>query len=124
MASVRNSGCRADNVPGRSYDADRARLEIRFSYPAVIDHEYYRINWVEPERNFMLGFYQDADHPDVDPCHTQLNHEDTPIDRHGATFLEAHPPSMLDKRLQQLPLAVDSIQWGGRTLSLPLWPVR
>jgi hypothetical protein len=26
----------------------------------------------------MLGFHQDADHPDLGPCHIQLNHEDTP----------------------------------------------
>jgi len=47
-----------------SYNAETARLEIRFWYPAGVDHEYYRINWVEPERNLMLGFHQDADHPE------------------------------------------------------------
>jgi len=31
-----------------SYGAETARLEFRFWYPAGVDHEYYRINWVEP----------------------------------------------------------------------------
>ncbi len=108
---------------GEPYDMENARLEIRFWYPAGVDHEYYRINWVEPERNLMLGFHQDADHQDLGPCHIQLNYEDTPVDRHGATFLDAHPLSVLDDRLQQLPPALDSLRWEGGTPLLPTWPV-
>ena len=108
---------------GTPYDVANARLEIRFWYPAGVDHEYYRINWIEPERNLMLGFHQDADHPDLGPCHVQLTYEDAPIDRHGATALDVHPLSALDDRLQQLPLAVDSIRWDGDAPALPQWPV-
>ncbi|WP_081461335.1 hypothetical protein [Halalkalicoccus jeotgali] len=105
------------------YDVENARLEIRFWYPVGVDHEYYRINWVEPDRSLMLGFHQDADHPDLGSCHIQLNYEDTPVNRHGATFFDAHPLAVLDDRLQQLPAAIDSINWETGTPSLPTWPV-
>nr|WP_284010487.1 hypothetical protein [Halomicroarcula sp. YJ-61-S] len=100
-----------------------ARLEIRFWYPAGVDHEYYCINWVEPDRSLMLGFHQDADHPELGACHIRLNYEDTPVNRHEATFLDAHPLSVLDTRLQQLPAALEAIRWETGTPSIPTWPV-
>jgi hypothetical protein len=108
---------------GDSYDTETARLEIRFWYPAGVDHEYYRINWVEPDRNLMLGFHQDADHPDLGRCHIQLNHEDVAVDRYGAAFLDAHPLAVLDDRLQQFSAALGVIHWENRTPSLPTWSV-
>ena len=108
---------------GDSYEAENARLEVRFWYPAGVGYEYYRINWIEPERNLMLGFHQDADHQDLGPCHIQLNYEDTPVGRHDATFLDAHPLSVLDNRLQQLPTGLAAIHWEDGTPSLPTWPV-
>lgn len=117
----------ADAAPttflGGPYDAEHARLEIRFWYPASVEYEYYRINWVEPERNVMLGFHRDADHPDLGHCHIQLDHEDTPIDRHGVTFLDVHPLSVLDERLQQFQSALEAIHWEDGSPSLPTWPV-
>jgi hypothetical protein len=85
-------------------------LEIRFWYPAGVDHEYYRINWLEPDRNLMLGFHQDADHSELGRCHIQLTHKDTTVDRYGATFLDAHPLAVLDDRLQQFPAAIEAIR--------------
>nr|WP_228546347.1 hypothetical protein [Halegenticoccus tardaugens] len=108
---------------GNSYEAKNARLEVRFWYPAGVGYEYYRINWIEPERNLMLGLHQDADHQDLGPCHIQLNYEDTPVDRYAATFLDVHPLSVFDDRLQQLPTALGSIRWEDGTPSLPTWPV-
>lgn len=117
----------ADIVPttflGQSYDGENARVDVRFWYPAGVDYEYYRINWTEPKRHFMLGFHRDADHDDLGPCHIQLNYEDTPVDRYPATVLDAHPLSVLEARIQQLPSAVDSIRWDDGTPSLPTWPV-
>lgn len=108
---------------GDSSPVERARLEVRFWYPAGVDHEHYRINWIEPDRNLMLGFHQDADHPDLGPCHTQLDYEDEPVDRHEADFLDAHPLSVLEDRFTQLPSALDSIRWEDEQPSLPAWPV-
>nr|WP_241964420.1 hypothetical protein [Halorubrum sp. 48-1-W] len=105
-----------------AYDVETARLEVRFWYPPGVDHEYYRINWVEPDRNLMVGFHQDADHPDRGPCHVQLDYEDVPVDRHGVAFLDAHPLAVLDDRLRQFSSAIDSIHWENGRPSLPPWP--
>lgn len=96
---------------GNPYTVESARLELRFWYPAGVEHEYYRINWVEPTRNLMLGFHQDGDHADLGPCHIQLNYEDTPVNRYEAAFIDAHPLAVLEERLQQLPSALESIRW-------------
>lgn len=108
---------------GESYESERARLEIRFWYPADVADEYYRINWIEPDRNVMLGFHQDADHEDLGPSHVQLASEDTVVDRHAAAFLDAHPLAVLDERLQQLPTALNAISWANGRPSLPTWPL-
>lgn len=108
---------------GESCDVKSVRLEVRFWYPAGVNHEYYRINWIEPAQNLMLGVHQDADHSDLGPCHIQLNYEDTPVDRYEATFLDIHPRSVLDERLQQLPTALATIRRGDGKPSLPKWPV-
>lgn len=71
----------------------------------------------------MLGVHQDADHSDLGPCYIQLNYEDTPVDRYEATFLDIHPRSVLDERLQQLPTALATIRRGDGKPSLPKWPV-
>jgi hypothetical protein len=107
---------------GETHEVSQARLEIRFWYPAGVEYEYYRLNWIEPERNLMLGFHQDGDHREFGPCHIQLDYEDEPIDRHEAEFLDAHPLAVLDKRLQQLPAAVAAISWEDDEPSLPAWP--
>ena len=106
----------------RSYEVDQARLEIRVWYPDGVDYEYYRLNWVEPTRNLMIGFHRDADHPDLGPCHIQLTHEDDPVDRHEAGFLDAHFLAVLDERLQQIPSILASIQWENRRPALSEWP--
>jgi hypothetical protein len=104
---------------GGRHGVDRARLEIRFWYPADVDREYYRINWIEPTRDLMVGFHRDADHPDLGPCHRQLDHEGTSVERTSARFLDTHPLAVLDERLQQLPATLASIEWrdGGPTFS-------
>ncbi|MFC6733972.1 MULTISPECIES: hypothetical protein [unclassified Haladaptatus] len=102
---------------GKTYPIENAQLEIRFWYPPGGDHEYYRINWVEPERNLMLGFHQDADHPELGECHVQLEYENIEVDRYEVEFIDAHPLAVLDQRLQQFPVALEAIQWqGGKPL--------
>jgi hypothetical protein len=71
----------------------------------------------------MLGFHQDADHPDLGPCHIQLSHADTAVARYSATFLDAHPLDVLADRLQELPTALAAVRWENGTPSLPAWPV-
>ena len=106
---------------GETYDVENARLEVRFWYPADTDYEYYRINWVEPERNLAVGFHQDADHQELGPCHIQLDYEDTAVDRHDAKFLDGHPLAVLDDRLRAFSTAVAVVCWDDKKPSLPSW---
>lgn len=106
---------------GASYAVERARLELRFRYPADVEHEFYRVNWVEPTRDLAVGIHQDGDHPDLGPCHLQLEYGGTPIERHEATFIDAHPLAVLDERLQQLPTVLASIRWRDGKPSLAEW---
>lgn len=96
---------------GSPYEAASAELEVRFWYPADVEYEYYRINWIEPARSLMLGFHRDADHQNLGPCHVQLDYEDEPVARYETPFLDTHPLSVLDERLRQLPSVLDSIRW-------------
>lgn len=107
---------------GESYDGDTTRLEIRFWYPQGVGYEYYQINWIEPSRELMLGFHRDGDHPDLGRCHIQLDHTESTVNRHGATFYNRHPIAVLEERLQQLPAALAAIQWQNGHPSLPKWP--
>jgi hypothetical protein len=104
-----------------SYEVENARLEIRYWYPDGIEHEFYRINWIEPKRNFMLGFHQDADHPELGPCHIQLDYENTPVDRYSVTLLDDHPLAVLETRLQQLAEVLRAVRWEDGRPSLSDW---
>ena len=86
---------------GRSYPIAEARLEVRFWFPADVEHEYYRLNWIEPDRDLMIGVHQDASHPDLGPCHLQLDYQGSVVDRQLMVFIDAHPLAVLEKRLQQ-----------------------
>lgn len=108
---------------GDSHDTETVRLETRLWYPAGTDDEYYRINWIEPDRSLMIGFHRDADHPELGPCHIQLSHEDTPVDRHEVSPLDAHPLAVLDTRLNQLSDALNAVSWRAGTPALQEWPV-
>lgn len=107
---------------GTSYAVNDARLEIRFWYPENGEHEYYRINWAEPTRELMIGFHQDNDHPDLGPCHIQLDFEGKTITRHKATFLDDHPLAVLNQRLQEFPAVLDAVIWSEEQPTLPDWP--
>ncbi len=108
---------------GDSYDPGTARLEIRFWYPRDVDYAFYRLNWIEPERDLMLGFHRDADHSDLGPCHVQVDYEGTTVDRHAADFLDVHPLSVLEDRLTQLPVVLSAVRWEDNQPSLPESPV-
>ena len=96
---------------GTAYEVENAHLEVRFWYPDDVDYEYYRLNWIEPARELMVGFHQDADHSDLGRCHLQLDFEEDTVDRQPAPFLDAHPLAVLEERLQQLPAVLDSLEW-------------
>lgn len=70
----------------------------------------------------MVGFHQDANPPDLGPCHLQLNHNEVPVDRHETRFIDDHPLAVLDERLSQFPAVLTAIVWHDDEPVLTDWP--
>lgn len=96
-----------------AYPVDEARLEIRFWKPATASHEYYWINWIEPTRDFLIGYHQDGTHSDLGNCHIQLDCRNETVTRESATFIDEHPLSVIKQRLAQLSSTLDAVRWKG-----------
>jgi hypothetical protein len=106
---------------GREYGVSEARLEIRFWKPANASFEYYWINWIEPARGLMIGWHQDDEHNEFGECHIQLGYQEETVTRKEATLIDAHPLSVFEQRLRQLPAVLKAIEWEDELPTLP-WP--
>lgn len=93
------------------YPTRGARIEVGFDLDPGGDHDHYWVNWIEPDRSFLLGWHQDDDHPNLGPVHLQVNKGGEPIEHRSATFVDAHPMAALDARLDQLPVALARVEW-------------
>lgn len=102
-------------LEGGSYPVTTARIEVGFELPGRGDYEFYWFNWVEPDRDFLLGWHRDDDHQDLGPTHIQVTQE-TPIDHAPADFIDNHPMAVVEARLGQLPAAVSAVQWENETV--------
>jgi hypothetical protein len=101
------------------YPVQTGRLQVGVDVETGTEYDHYWINWIEPERQLLLGWHQDTDHPDLGPVHLQLVHGDAVIDRESAEFVDDHPLAVLEVRLGQLSLAIGDIEWeDDRPLSL------
>ncbi|MFB6296100.1 MAG: hypothetical protein ABEH66_04570 [Halobacteriales archaeon] len=104
----------ADVDPGAFLDeaspASDARLEIEFLFRPDADH--YWIQWIEPDRDFSCGWHQDETHPDLGPCHFQGERPDGSTTRQSAAVLDAHPLQVIERRLEDLPGKLRSIDDG------------
>ncbi len=94
-----------------TYPADTARIESGFQLQTDEPHEYYWINWVEPERQLLVGWHQDETHEDLGPVHVQVSAGETVVDRRPARFVDSHPLDVLERRLASLPDAVAAVEW-------------
>lgn len=104
------------------YPVDNARLEVRFWKPASPSYEYYWINWVEPERELMIGWHQDGEHDTLGECHVQLDYGSETVTREAARFIDAHPLAVFEHRLEQLPAALAGIRWEDEKPTFGTWP--
>lgn len=93
------------------YPTQTARLEIGFDVESPPDYDFYWLNWVEPERDLLLGWHQDDDHPEHGEVHLQLNQSNSVVVRKRAGFLDKHPMAVVEARLSQLPYAVRAIRF-------------
>lgn len=94
-----------------SYPVRTARIEAGFQLRTGGDHECYWFNWVEPSREFLLGWHRDEDHPDLGPTHLQVNCGTTAVDREPARGIDGHPMAVIEARLRQLPATLARVEW-------------
>lgn len=94
-----------------SYPAETARIETGFHLPAHASHEFYWFNWVEPDRDLLLGWHRDDTHPDLGPTHLQVNHGGTAVAHESAQVVDEHPMAVVEARLNQLPDALARVEW-------------
>lgn len=96
-----------------SYPSIDARVEVGFKNPQNDDCYRYWFNWIEPKRSFMFGWHRDDDHPECGPVHKQINQGDSVVDRDTAEIIDENPGAIFHSRLEQIPKALDTIEWDG-----------
>lgn len=94
-----------------AYPVTTARIEVGFELRWNEDYDHYWLNWIEPERDFLLGWHQDDDHSDLGAVHLQVNQGGGLIEHLAAMFIEAHPMAILEARMEQLPDALSRVKW-------------
>jgi hypothetical protein len=100
-----------------AYPVPTARIEVGFDCAGQTGTEFYWFNWIEPDRRFLLGWHQVSDHPDLGPVHLQVSQYDAAITHESATFIDAHPMAVVEARLDQLPAALERVEWDNDTVT-------
>jgi hypothetical protein len=96
---------------GTSYPVTTAELQVSVDFPAEQADDFYTIQWVEAEREFMLGWHQDDTHVDLGNCHLQLDHSGETVQREPAAFIDRHPLNVFDQRMDHLVEILRAISW-------------
>lgn len=101
------------------YPTATARVEVGFQLQTGEPYEYYWFNWIEPDRQLLVGWHQDDTHDDLGLVHLQVNDGSTVVDQQPATFIDSHPLDVIERRLESLPDAVNAVEWeDGRPVGL------
>ncbi len=116
-------GVRATIMPAQflqtSYPVSEAELQVSFDFPANYDYDFHKLQWVEPEREFMLGWHQDATHMDLGECHLQIDYRGETAQQVAATFHDEHPLNVFDQRIDDLVTILPAISWDSGQPSIP-----
>jgi hypothetical protein len=96
---------------GTPYSVEEAELHVSFGFPTNRAYDFYEIQWVEPDREFMLGWHQEVTHTELGECHFQLDYRGETVQREPATFLNVHPMNVVDERVDQLVEVVGAVSW-------------
>lgn len=94
-----------------TYPVETAELQVRFDFPRDREYDYYAIQWVESDRELMLGWHQDETHPELGPCHFQIDYDGETVRRTEATLLDTHPLNVFDQRVDHLLTVLDALTW-------------
>ena len=98
------------------YPTTKARVEIGFRLRTDDTYEHYWINWVEPERNALVGWHKDGTHDDLGSVHLQMNRGSEVLARDSAEFLDSHPLDVVGRRIDMIETVVLSAGWDKETL--------
>lgn len=96
---------------GGEYPVAAADLHVSFDFPPNRAYDFYTIQWVESDREFMLGWHQDETHMDLGECHLQLDYQGKTVQREPATFLDVHPLNVFDQRIDHLVSMLPAVSW-------------
>lgn len=96
---------------GTRYPVDTAELHASFDFPPNRTYDFYRIQWVDPARELMVGWHQDETHMDLGECHFQIDYRGETIQRDAAGFLDTHPLNVFEQRTDDLVEALESLTW-------------
>lgn len=78
------------------------RIEGGFELGTGEGQDHYWINWTEPDRDFLLGWHRDDDHPDLSLVLLQVGQGGEPTAYASVTAGDAHPMAVLETRLAQI----------------------
>ncbi|WP_243645240.1 hypothetical protein [Natrarchaeobius chitinivorans] len=121
-------GVRATITPNeflrRSHPADEAELQISFDFPQTHSYDFYVIQWVESDRDLMVGWHQDETHMDLGECHFQIDYRGETVQRSEAEFLDVHPLNVLDRRIDGFVEILNTLTWGDGVPHLPNEAIR
>lgn len=121
-------GVRATIAPSdllrSSYPVDEAELQVSFDFPRTHSYEFYRIQWVESDRDLMIGWHQDETHVDLGECHFQIDHRGETVQREGAEFLDVHPLNAFERRLDDIVNVLDALTWESDVPHVPQRAIR
>lgn len=117
------TGVRATiNAPtflGTTYPVEEAELHVAFDFPPNHSYDFYKIQWVEPERELMIGWHQDETHMELGECHLQIDYGGETVQRETAAFLDSHPLNVVDQRTDHLVEILRSLTWDNDVPTVP-----
>lgn len=107
-----------------SSPVDEAELQVSFDFPQTHSYDFYQIQWVEPNRDLMVGWHQDETHTDLRECHFQIDYQAETVQREGADFLDSHPLNVFERRINDLVDVLEALTWENEIPHVPQQTVR
>lgn len=104
---------------GSEYPVDDAELHVSFAFPSNYLYDFYKMQWVESERNLMIGWHQDETHMDLGNCHFQIDYRGKTVQRNESAFLDSHPLNVFEQRTDDLVTILDALRWENDQPSVP-----
>ena len=104
---------------GTSYPVDEAELHVSFDFPPNYTYDFYKIQWVEANRDLMIGWHQDETHMNLGECHFQIDYRGETVQREKAAFLDMHPLNVYDQRIDDLVDTLNALTWENELPRVP-----